>query len=365
MPAIAVIVLLLARNSALAEVRYTVTDLGDLGQHYADPLAINDQAQVVGQSFTATGQTRGFLWSASTGMIDLIPPGQPGTHPEGVAYGINNSGQAVGYARADQYDSALAFVWSATGGFHTIGTLGGNESRARATNSAGQVVGESNTAQGGNHAFLWNPQTGMQDLGALAYSSWAFAINDQGQVAGWTGVPAGFDRAFIWSASTGMVPLGTLGGRHSYARGINDLGQVVGEAYTANQGGNHASHAFLWSESSGMTDLGTLGGVSSVAYGINDSGWVVGDAADASNVRHPFLYDGGSLRRLDDLIDPSGGWTLNHARNINNAGQIAATAFTAAEPWSHAVLLTPIPEPTAAGGALGIVTAAVAKRRRR
>jgi probable HAF family extracellular repeat protein len=364
-PALTALSLLLVCSSALADVRYSVTDLGDLGQHYADPYGVNDQAQVVGQSFTARGEPRGFLWSASTGMLDLIPPGQAGTRPEGVAYGINNAGQAVGYARADQYAPALAFAWSASGGFRTIGTLGGNESHARAINSTGQVVGESITAQGADHAFLWNPETGMQDLGAIANFSQAYGINNQGQVVGWTGTPAGFDRAFVWTASTGMVPLGTLGGRHSYAYDINNKGQLVGEAYTADLGGNEVSHACLWNQVGGAIDLGTLGGMQSVAYDINDSGWVVGNAYDSAGINQPFVYDGVSMRNLNDFIDPASGWRLSLANAINNLGQIVVLGTNNAQPWGHALLLSPIPEPAAAGSPIVISAIAIATRRRR
>jgi probable HAF family extracellular repeat protein len=78
-----------------AEVRYTVTDLGDVGQHYAEPWSVSNNGQVAGQSFNSLRQSRGFLWSASTGMIDLIPPGAAGTFPTGVAYGVNDLGQAA------------------------------------------------------------------------------------------------------------------------------------------------------------------------------------------------------------------------------------------------------------------------------
>ena len=70
-----------------------------------------------------------------------------------------------------------------------------------------------------------------------------------------------------------MMDLGTLGGASSSAYGINDSGQVVGQADTP--GGQH--HAFLYNGGK-MIDLGTLGGANSSAHDINDSGQIVSAA---------------------------------------------------------------------------------------
>ena len=115
----------------------------------------------------------------------------------------------------------------------------------------------------------------MTDLGTLGGSySYARDINDLGQVVGWSYLDPSGIHAFLWDEEEGMTDLSTLGGSSSYAYGINDLGQVVGDSYLDPSG----RHAFLWDEEGGMTDLGTLGGSSSYAYGINNLGQVVGDS---------------------------------------------------------------------------------------
>ena len=48
-----------------------------------------------------------------------------------------------------------------------LGMLGGDFSRAHGVNIHGQVVGESRTASGDLHAFLWDSAGGMRDLGTL------------------------------------------------------------------------------------------------------------------------------------------------------------------------------------------------------
>jgi probable HAF family extracellular repeat protein len=51
-----------------------------------------------------------------------------------------------------------------------LGTLGGNQSQAAAINPTGQVVGNSLTATGQTHAFLWDNGK-MTDLGTLAVAT--------------------------------------------------------------------------------------------------------------------------------------------------------------------------------------------------
>ena len=81
----------------------------------------------------------------------------------------------------------------------------------------------------------------MQDLGTLGgiqSQSDAYAINKRGQVVGesWGASSLGVAHAFLWEAGRGMLDLGTLGGERSEARGINDNGQVVGQAGTSQVG---------------------------------------------------------------------------------------------------------------------------------
>src|SRR6267142_3803962 len=68
-----------------------------------------------------------------------------------------------------------------------------------------------------------------------------------------------------------VTDLGTFGGTLSFAHGINDRGQVVGDAWT---GGDAAYHAYRYDGT--MNDLGTLGGSYSQANAINNNGQIVG-----------------------------------------------------------------------------------------
>jgi probable HAF family extracellular repeat protein len=73
-------------------------DLGTLGGEYSVAEGINNAGQVVGMSFSATGDERAFLFNGNT-MIDLNtlidPPSSGYTLEE--ARAINDNGQIVGY----------------------------------------------------------------------------------------------------------------------------------------------------------------------------------------------------------------------------------------------------------------------------
>lgn len=219
------------------------------------------------------------------------------------ALGINDAGQVVGIS------GGRAFLWNSNTGMQNLSTFGRNVSRALGVNNAGQVVGEFD-----GRAFLWDSSSGIQDLGTLGGNfSAALAINNAGQVAGISTTGNGNEvRAFFWESSTGMQNLGTLPNfpSDSIARGINDTGQVVGESGDCNVG----CSAFLWNSDTGMQNLGTLGRNVSRALGVNNAGQVVGE----SNGR-AFLWDSSNgMQNLGTLP----GDNFSRAWDINNAGQV-------------------------------------------
>jgi probable HAF family extracellular repeat protein len=139
-----------------------------------------------------------------------------------------------------------------------------------------------------------------------------------------------------------MQDLGTLpGGDSSYAKGVNDKGQVVGSSTTADAG-----HAFLYSGGV-MQDLGTLGGTNSVANAINNKGQVVGLSLTSSNDDYAaFLCTNGVMIDLNTLLPANSRWYLEDATGINDKGQIVGYG-TAPDGQEHAFLLSGGPQPPA------------------
>lgn len=294
---------------------YSVTDLGMFAGSFSSGIDINKQGDVV-----VVGTNGAFLYSAGTWQ-DL---GAGGCIQN--ANSVNDRGQVAGTGPSG------AVLYSA-GGCQALGTLGGSSGSAYDVNNKGQVTGSANLAgDAGAHAFLFSSGT-MRDLGTLGgFGSAGFAINDTGQVTGWANLTSGAQRAFLYTGGT-MHDLGTLGGFASQGRGINDKGQVTGTSYLACQGvppcPGLGSHAFLYSAGT-MQDLDTPGNWWSEGLGINGKGDVAGWFTNNDEVTdfRAFLYTGGAMLDLNDLLDESrAGWVLLYATSINDSGQITGTGL--------------------------------------
>jgi probable HAF family extracellular repeat protein len=246
------------------------------------------------------------------------------------ARSLNNAGQVVGLGGfyADPLLVHRAFLKNYGQTMVDLGTLGGNAAEAFCINNAGLVVGRAYDAVGetGQRAFLKKPGQSMVDLGTLGGpESATFAINQAGQVVGYADEFAGKRHAFQKNPDeTDLIDLGVLGPNlTSEAKAINKHGQVVGSAAYGLDPGQ--MHAFLTKVGQPMVDLGTLAPGNagrSDAYGINDAGQVVGEAADAAGALRPFLKNPDEL--LQDL-DPARRYHHGAAYGINQRGQIVGS----------------------------------------
>ncbi|MBZ5600094.1 MAG: hypothetical protein LAN83_17435 [Acidobacteriia bacterium] len=265
-------------------------DLGTLpGHDISFAYSINRSGVVVGMSGKSTDSStfRGFTWTATSGMRSLGKP--PGT-VNSSAIGINDSGVVLMSACVALCSSSTltqhGFVSTPSGGWHDIGTLGGQSTFVSAIANDGTVVGCSNPPGYTDcHAFIWTRLGGMRDLGTLNghYGSVAYAINSLGNVVGESHKKGAAGQDVLWPSGQAARALKSLGGGVSYALGINDHNQIVGYSWV-NGGG---AHAFLL-DKNGIRDLGTLGGVAdtSSASAINSSGVVVGSSDVSTGPSH-------------------------------------------------------------------------------
>ena len=320
---------------ALAQASYVVQDLGALAGDFSSiAWGINANGDVVGWSASGNS-TRGFLYTNAGGMVAL--PGLP-DRPHSIARDINDAGVIVGVANVDNSDPGHAVLWSG-GSIQDLGTLGGGFfSEAWGVNRLGQVVGWSGTSDGSGgshtHGFLYSAATGMVDITPENDTGYAYDINDAGQVTGYRTALGGY-HAYRWQAGL-FVDLGVLPGfAHSFGQAINASGQVAGNSSSAT---GNSEHLFRSLAGGGLQDLGGEGQHNS-GLGINASGVVVGTKG---NFQRALLFtDAGGLQDLNALIDPSLGWVLMSATDINDAGQIVGHAFNNFTGQTHAVRLQP------------------------
>ena len=210
-------------------------------------------------------------------------------------------GQIAGFAETSEVDSGCSpnlirspVMWK-NGNPQALPTVDNDpDGMANGINEAGQAVGFTGTCGAALHAVSWekNTVTALPDFGTGAIAQF---INGPGQIAGTVGSADNTTQyGALWQNGTvtslGLLP-GDFGG---LASGINNRGQIVGSNFDSNFSW---SHGFFW-ENGVMTDLNTLIPASANLYvtmanEINERGQISGMAIvlsgpDAGNI-HAFL----------------------------------------------------------------------------
>ena len=320
------ICVVLFASVASAQNRYQITRIPTASGANSAALGINNKGEVVGYSFQGDDY-QGFLYSASDqSMTDVGSLGGK----LNAACAINDAGQVTGYSQ-DGNGNLLAFIFARNQPIASLGALdNASTSEAFGINNKGAVVGDS---QGGNqnHRPVLFSNGSVQDLGLGGASEpdaleTAYAINDSGQIVGRHAAGNNAFHAFLF-ANGNTTDFGTLGGANGEALAINKTGQAVGDSDTA----NGPAHAFVFDHSQ-LKDLGTLPGFDNASYarGINNSGDIVGES-DSADQKRAFLYTKGRLIELDKLaenLSDAGFNSLDVAYSINDQGWIVGYGTT-------------------------------------
>ncbi len=350
-------------QSRLDNIAYEIVHLSSLGGTASSGNGINTRGLVVGSSNLPSGGAHAALWE-NDALTDL---GTLGGLNSSVAWpGINTSGtMVVGIAETPEPGGetwACRFFFPTATGNQCLGFVyedgvmsalptfeGGTNGFATGANSRGQVVGwAENDVMDPTcnapvvfqfRAALWEPRRdAMTELAPLPgdSTSAATAVNDSGQVVGISGDCAnavgGFSarHAVLWEKDGSVSRIGDLGGEAWHTpMDINNRGEVVGFGNPDDvPGAAFGIEAFYWSPHTGIDSLGVLPGqVTSQALGINNRGQVVGTSGGSPDGRRAFIWDGGVLIDLNDLVDPAYEGTLLVAGHINDAGLITGVAL--------------------------------------
>jgi len=298
-----------------------LTDLGGLpGTNGTDPQGINAEGEVAGSADLPSAR-HAFLYSGGR-LRDLgVPPGYTDSAGVGISDGGEVAVDATNSAARPGQPCTRAFLYS--GGRMKVLPLppGCTGSHARGISAAGRVVGDCHLGTGRarcEHPFVYDDRTkAMTVLPVPAPYSYLSVcrVNDRAQVLGNVLMPDITTHAALWQGSR-MTDLGAPPGYdNSIAQGLNDRGEAVGRCVKT----SGPVEVYLWSHTRSDSALGR--------YLDRDQG-------------HAFIYSGGRMQDLNDLIPRSADWVLGGAYDINDRGQIIGSGLHHGE--QRAFLLTPL-----------------------
>lgn len=315
-------------DSGVARPSYTITDLGaPLGDTIIIPVDINNSNEVVGGS-GSSAQNHAFIWR--NGSIQTLAGCNDWNQS---AWTINNVGVVVGTCGSAR--SSTTIVWQ-NGVPTTIPIYYPWDINDDGWIAAGNDCGPP------YRACVYDGVSATDfSLGGCAGSR---GINNSGTVVGISQVPPNNNEHPFVSYNRGKAQdLGTLGGANGEAWEINEAGDIVGRAQSA----DGTWHLVMWPGGNNITDLGVLNFSSNGAacggntgcgarMSINSSRRIV-----ANNNGHASLWvPPGTMYDLNDLVPADSGWVLQVANTINDRNFIIGYGTIYGQ--THGFLLTPV-----------------------
>ena len=358
----------------------------DFGRPSGQAFSVNEVGQVVGTAIRYDGMDwvgdRAARWplpdvSENLGTISTSSSG----YSISQSTSININGDSVGWAYAHTSGiSGLpgqAMYWHSGDispsrfllptEFRTVVSSG-----AYGLNDSGVAVGTARPVVGQTSALRWDSFTSSPtmlgdtvDEGITIESRIALAINNLGMSVGagnWSEGSFNTSRAMAWDADANglllkKVPFASAENADSTARAISESGVIVGSGFKFSAEGDFLSrHALRWASVESepellgfFDDFSSVGGVANYAYGVNDNMITVGHASlredDGTFHYRAVLWDEtGNAHALDDLVVNLKGRELLWARDIGDNGHVVGLVRSP-DGTEQPFLLNPIPEP--------------------
>jgi probable HAF family extracellular repeat protein len=302
---------------------YSVETLPDLAGLGSSPRTMNNRGDVAGTAIVAgfpNLNQHAVIWRR--GRVTDIGAGLELS----LVTSMNDEGTMVGQVGVQPY------MWNREGVATKLPFAG----RVNRITKDGTIVGTwfaSGVFNFGPDRAMFFRDGVLHDLGfpAPAFrTSTAADMNEHGIVVG-SAIPnfTSDNHAVLWKDGV-MRDLGGLGGHNAFAAFINDRGDIVGTAETADQ----RVMMVRWNVEGGMQVLGE----NLSPHAMNQRGQIVGNNRNGQ----PFVWDDGVVT---NLLDASGlrarGITNFAPFAINDRGQITGIAFTGGFFSATALVLTP------------------------
>lgn len=291
------------------------------GHRSSSAVSLDEFARLVGRSTPFSGGSTAIAWINGQRLELPVPPGYRNPAANGIS---PSSGVIVGYAvrEQDAYEQAAAWVIKA-GVFilpNLPDTFSGIAMAVEDTPWPDSAIVGRCAAFGPDWATIWL-EGRARDIGGAA--SAATGINKARDVVGTWRNGQGVTRPVMWRGSERI----DLGGEPTNASGsayaVNNYGEVVGQLSGVGP--------FLWRNGQRIA-LDAPSSCWTIPYGLNDRGLIVGeysiDPQCRAGYEHALLWapdgQGHVAIDLNDHIPRVTGLELTQARDINEAGQIAA-----------------------------------------
>lgn len=254
----------------------------------SDAQAINDKNIIVGTyggdlpDFRQGLPAYGFLLKSGS-FKKIVYPKAPITLP----FGLNSSGEVVGYYSLDPADESGHGFTLVGNKFTTVDYPGGVQyTFLNSINKSGQIVGlYSFKGDNDSHGFLLKAGVFTDIVYPGSAGTFPYGIDDAGDIVGCYTIDNVTLHGFTLVSGV-YSNVDYSGATDTCLLGLNNKGQMVGYY---DEGSGTIAHGFLWQSGTFTAfDVPYAGVVTTWPFAINDSGRIVGQYWDSNNYTFGF-----------------------------------------------------------------------------